>query len=84
MLKKALGFILDFSLTKEMKLALNILDRLLPLTGRFSGLDLAKLVYAQLPESWKFPEGPATETEFLETIQSGQVFLSKVKALSKP
>lgn len=82
MFKKALRIIFNFGLSKELGLALNILNLLLPLANRLNGLDLARLVYSRLPENWKFPNGPATEDEFLDTIQSGQIFLGKVKALT--
>jgi hypothetical protein len=83
MLKKALQVIAHISLGKELALALRILNLLTPLAGRLSGLDVARMVYAQLPAAWKFPDGPATEDEFLEAIQSGQLFLGKVKALTR-
>lgn len=81
MLKKALQFIANLSLGREIALALKILNLLAPLAGRLKGLDVARMVYAQLPVAWKFPDGPATEDEFLDAIQSGQLFLGKVKAL---
>ncbi len=83
MLKKALQFITHLSLGKELTLALQILNLLSPLAGRFNGLELARLVYSRLPRDWKFPEGPATEDEFLDAIQSGQLFLGKIKALTR-
>lgn len=83
MFKKALHLLAKLSLGDELALALKILNLLAPLAGRISGLDVARLVYVQLPASWKFPNGPATEDEFLDAIQSGQVFLGKLKALSK-
>ncbi len=83
MLKKALHLIAKLSLGKEMALALSILNLLTPLIGRLKGLDVARMVYAQLPAHWKFPDGPATEDEFLEAIQSGQLFLGKVQALTR-
>ncbi|WMU93389.1 hypothetical protein EMOOHJMP_00196 [Microcystis phage MaAM05] len=83
MLKKALHFLAKLSLGDELALALKILNLLAPLAGRFSGLEVARLVYVQLPANWKFPNGPATEDEFLDAIQSGQVFLGKLKALSQ-
>ena len=81
MLKKALHFIANLSLGRELALALKILNLLAPLAGRLNGLDVARMVYAQLPAAWKFPDGPVTEDEFLDAIQSGQLFLGKVKAL---
>lgn len=83
MLKKAFHFIAGLSIGRELTLALNILNLLTPLAGRFNGLDLAKLVYSQLPLRWKFPDGPATEDEFLDAIQSGQIFLGKIKSLTR-
>lgn len=83
MLKKALHLIAHLSLGKEIALAFKILHLIASVTGRFNGLDLARMVYAQLPADWKFPQGPATEDEFLDAIQSGQVFLGKIKSLVK-
>lgn len=89
MLKKALHLLANLSLGKDMALALKILHLLAPLVEKvnsLSGLDVARLVsrqvYAQLPAPWKFPDGPATEDEFLDAIQAGQIFLGKVKALT--
>ncbi|WP_303673470.1 hypothetical protein [Vampirovibrio chlorellavorus] len=82
MLKKALHLLANLSLGKDLALALKILNLLAPLAGRLSGLDVARLVYVQLPANWKFPNGPATEDEFLDAIQAGQLFLGKVKALT--
>ncbi len=82
MLKKALHLLANLSLGKELALALKILHLLAPLAGRLSGLEVARRVYAQLPAPWKFPDGPATEDEFLDAIQAGQLFLGKVRALT--
>lgn len=81
MLKKLLQRLAHLSLSKELSLALGILNLLSQLPGPMRGIGLARLVYTALPDSWKAPSGPATEDEFLDAIQSGHVFLGKVKLL---
>jgi hypothetical protein len=43
--------------------------------------NVARFVYAKLPAQWRHPEGPATEAEFVALIESGQVFLDKLRAV---
>ncbi len=45
--------------------------------------DVARFVFAQLPANWRTPQGPVTETEFVDMVVAGQAFLSKVQALLK-
>lgn len=48
------------------------------------GVDgVARIIYQQLPANWRAPRGPATEAEFVELVQAGQLFLSKVQAVFK-
>lgn len=83
MLKKAISALMRFSLNRELGMALQILSATRSLLSSFDEQDLIRLVYVQLPEQWKFPNGPATEMEFQEAIQAGKVFLIKVKALTR-
>ncbi|MBK8191076.1 MAG: hypothetical protein IPK79_11580 [Vampirovibrionales bacterium] len=41
--------------------------------------DVARVVYERLPVSWRAPKGPATEEEFLQTIQTGIAFFTSLR-----
>ncbi len=82
--KKLVHFIVQKSLGQELSMAFILLQSILAALENHDVSDLARVVFTQLPEGWRQPNGPATETEFVDMVQAGQLFLDKVKAVMKP
>lgn len=74
--KKALG--------QEVTVALVLLHLITDAVKKRRVDDVARFVYQQLPKAWKAPKGPATEAEFVDMVQAGQLFLGKIQAIFKP
>jgi hypothetical protein len=79
-LKKLVHFIAQKSLGHELALAFTLLRILTQAMESQNVTDLARFVFSKLPENWRQPKGPTTEAEFVELVQAGQIFLTKVKA----
>ena len=79
--KKISHFLIRKSLGKELATALLLLHMIMEAVNDRKVMDVARFVYNKLPETWRQPQGPATEVEFVDMVQTGQVFLSKVKAV---
>lgn len=82
-LKKLVHFVAQKSLGNELALALLLLRIITQAMESHNVTDLARFVFGHLPENWRQSKGPATETEFVDMVQAGQIFLDKVKAAVK-
>jgi hypothetical protein len=84
LISKLTHFVAQKSLGKELALALLLLRIITDAVENRKVSDLARFVFGKLPDNWRQPKGPATETEFVDMVQAGQIFLEKVKAVLKP
>jgi hypothetical protein len=66
---------------KELGLALAVLNAIRQALGNPQISDLAGMVYTQLPAGWRKPQGPLTESEFVDLVLAGQTFLTKIQAV---
>lgn len=81
LLKKITHFIAQKTLGRELALALLLLRMITTAIETRKVTDIARFVYKNLPPNWRQPNGPATETEFVDMVQAGQLFLGKVQAV---
>lgn len=82
-LKKLVHFVAQKSMGHELALALLLLRIILQAMESHNVTDLARFVFAELPENWRQPKGPATEASFVDMVQAGQIFLEKIKTAVK-
>lgn len=80
---KILSTIGKLALGKEISAAWMLLQLIREARTEHSLENVSRYVYSNLPERWKSPDGPSTEAEFIELIQSGQTFLNNVQAVLK-
>jgi len=80
-LKKITLLLAQKTLGKELALALMLLRLIATAVETRKVNDIARFVFKNLPTNWKQPQGPATETEFLDMVQAGQLFLGKIQAV---
>lgn len=78
----ALGFIARISLGRHMANALTLLRLIQEALTRDKSNELALVVYERLPADWRHPEGPTTEREFLDLIETGVQFLKRLHAVT--
>jgi len=83
-LRNITHFLAQKALGKELALAILLLRTIATAVQAKNVGDIARFVYGKLPDNWRQPKGPATETEFVDMIQAGQLFLAKVQAVLKP
>lgn len=78
---KALHLITRLALGREVANALLLMRLIVDAVEKKKVTNVARFVYGKLPAQWRHPEGPATEAEFVEMIESGQAFLDKLRAV---
>jgi hypothetical protein len=83
MMNRLIQWIGKLTLGRDVTLALMLLRLISDAVKKRRVDDVAKFVYRQLPATWRAPKGPTTEAEFIELLQSGQLFLSKIHAVLK-
>jgi hypothetical protein len=83
LLKKIVNFLVQKSLGQDIALALLLLRTIAETVETGNVTDLAQLVFTELPDTWRQPKGPTSESEFVDLVQAGQVFLQKVKAATQ-
>ncbi len=81
LLNRIAHFLAKLSLGKEVATSLLLLRLILDALDNRKVDNVARFVYGKLPVDFKAPKGPATEAEFVEVVQIGQLFLSKIKAV---
>jgi hypothetical protein len=81
--KRLFHFSAQLFLGKELGLSLLLLHIIRQALHNPSAGDVARIVYAQLPANWRNPQGPLTETEFVDMVVAGQAFLGKVQGVLK-
>lgn len=77
-------FVAQKVLGKELALALTLLRMIANAIETKQVTDISRFVYKNLPANWRQPHGPATESEFVDMVQAGQLFLTKIQAVLKP
>lgn len=82
MKERIIHLLARLSLGKQLAAALMILRLIVEAVREKDAANVARFVYRKLPASWRHPEGPATEAEFLEMIASGEQFLKSVRNLA--
>lgn len=76
--------IMRLSLGKELALAVVLLRLIIQAVDKHNVDNVAVFVYKHLPAGWRQPQGPATETEFVDLVRAGQLLLEKIQAVLKP
>lgn len=66
-------------LGKEVTLALTVLRLIAGAIQDTAPGELTRFVYQRLPQRWKSPVGPASESEFLDMISRGVDFYRSVR-----
>lgn len=83
LMNRLIQWVGKLTLGKEVTLALMLLRLISDAIKKRRVDDVAKFVYKQLPNTWRAPKGPATEAEFVDMVQAGQLFLSKIHTVLK-
>ncbi len=83
-MSKLLHFFTRISFGKELAMALMILKLISDALRDKNPKNVAVFVFRKLPAQWRHPEGPATEKEFVDLVDAGQLFLKRIQALVTP
>lgn len=81
MKQKLLHIAAKLTLGNHLAMALTLLHLILQALENKEVKDISRFVFTRLPGGWREPQGPATEAEFVDMIQAGQLFLGKLKAV---
>jgi hypothetical protein len=71
------------ALGKELALALTLLRCVNEAVQQRQENDLARFALRQMPAAWRNSKGPVSEAEFVDLLQAGQLFLSKIQTVFK-
>lgn len=75
-------WITRITMGKHLSIAITMLKMISDAIKNRDTKNVSKLVYEKLPKRWKHPEGPATEKEFINSIDSGEKFLKNLIELT--
>lgn len=83
-LQKITHFLAQKAMGKDLALAILLLKAITAALQNKNVSDIARFVYAKLPDNWRANKSATAGTEFVDMIQAGQLFLTKVQAVLKP
>lgn len=81
MLKQISHWFTQLFLGKELGLSVILLHTIQQALSNPKISDVAKFVYNQLPANWRKPQGPISESAFVDVVVAGQAFLGKLQAV---